>query len=151
MYPSRLWRAYQNPHRVNNKLWAQILGDRKARNLSLASSLPPYPFQRWKKIIIKKGIHTCREIIFYSVWFLLKKIIKTSFYFKKITKISFFFIKPKMFQTDWFWFGYLREKTGSNRLVLVWLFKGKNWFKLVWFFFLVFFGGFGLVILVLGL
>jgi hypothetical protein len=70
-------------------------------------------------------------IIFGLVWFLSKKITKPVFFKKTKTK-------PKPIQTDRFWFGYFRTKTGFfdlARFFLVWL----SFFDLARFF-LVFFG-----------
>jgi hypothetical protein len=50
-------------------------------------------------------------IIFGSVWFLSKKVTKPNFFFLKKKNET----EPKPGQTDWFRFGFFREKTGSNR------------------------------------
>ena len=61
-------------------------------------------------------------VIFSSVWFLLKKIIKTCFFKKK---------KPKPVQTDRFRFGYVQLFWGKNRFFRF----GSVFSSLAWFFF----------------
>jgi hypothetical protein len=50
--------------------------------------------------------------------------VSVRFLSKEVTKLNFFFKKPKPFQTDRFWFGFLEQKpvqTGLTRFFPVWL------------------------------